>query len=101
MKVDFSEVLKALDGNDICISPDSNVSATLKEVSVIALMSSYEDERNLPGEQKFERWRLANKIHGGDVVELSIEEVALLKKLIGKAWGPLVVGQAWTLLERG
>ena len=33
--------------------------------------------------------------------DLSVEELALLKKLIGKAYTPLIVGQSWKIIEEG
>ena len=74
---------------------------TLKRVAVNALQAIFEDERNLDGSEKLKRWQLAMKIHLGGDVDLTTEEIALVKKLIGKLYGASVVGPAWTALEAG
>lgn len=72
---------------------------TLKLAAVNALQAQFEDERALDGEEKFKRGKLAEKIYLGVDVDLTIEEIAKVKKLIGKAYGPNVVTPAWTALE--
>jgi hypothetical protein len=74
---------------------------TLGDVSVRALMAVAPDEQNLAGEEKFKRFVLAMKIKDGGEVALSAEDIALLKKLIGKIYAPLVVGRAFPLLDPG
>lgn len=55
---------------------------------------------NVEGSKKFERWELASKIYTANgIIELKSEEIAQLKELIGKAYGPIIVGQAWEALE--
>ena len=94
MKRDFSQTLSAL-GNPL----PENV-GTLGAVCVGALLGVYADEQNLPGEDKFRRYQLAERIHVGGVQEVTAEEVASLKKLIGKNWPPAVLGPAYEALER-
>ena len=55
----------------------------------------------IDGNQKFDRWHLASKIYNANgIVELdSKEEITPLKDLIGKGYGPIIVGQAWDALE--
>ena len=54
----------------------------------------------LKGEEKVERFQLATSIHKSNgQVDLKSEEISLLKKLIGRAYGPLTVGQAWKVLD--
>lgn len=94
MKRDFSKHLAAL-GQPL---PD-NV-GTLREVCVGALLAVYADEQALAGEEKFRRYKLAERVSPGGVQEVSAEEVALLKKLIGKNWPPAVLGPAYEALEQ-
>ena len=98
MQVLMGKIFTDLDGKEI---PSQNGKpATLGGVSVDALLATFQDEQNLSGEEKLKRWELAVKIKNGvDPVELSVEEIALIKKLIGKAYGPLISGQAWQMLE--
>lgn len=72
---------------------------TLADVSVRALMAVAQDEQNLAGEEKFKRFTLALKIKDGGKIDLSAEDTAMLKKLIGKLYAPLVVGRAFPLLD--
>jgi hypothetical protein len=54
----------------------------------------------LKGEEKVERYELAQEIHKSTgLVDLQSEQVSLLKKLIARAYGPLTVGQAWKILD--
>ena len=65
-----------------------------------ALSNVYPDEVNLGGEEKFTRFELYLKIkNGSDPVDLTVDEIVLLKKVIAKGNGPLFMGQAWMMLE--
>ena len=72
---------------------------TLADVSVRALMAVAQDEATLAGEEKFKRFSLAMRIKDGGKIDLSAEDTAMLKKLIGKLYAPLVVGRAFPLLD--
>jgi len=72
---------------------------TLAVIAMRALLAPYQDEQNLSGEDKFKRFALAMKIKDGGEVPVSAEDIALLKKLIGKLYTPLVVGRAFPLLD--
>lgn len=73
---------------------------TLKRASIDALMMPFEDEKNMSGEEKLLRYQLAVRINAGGNVDLKAEEVSLLKRVIGKAYTPIVVGPAYLELER-
>lgn len=65
-----------------------------------ALLAAHEDERALSGEDKVKRWKLAQRIHDATgEIDIASEEVSLLKTLLAKSYTPLVVGQAWSVLE--
>lgn len=97
MKVLLGKVLVDLDGKEI---PSESGPATLCGVAVNALLAVFQDEQNLTGEEKLKRWELAVKVKNlPDPAELSADEVVLIKKLIGKAYAPIIVGQAWQMLE--
>jgi len=70
---------------------------TLNKVCATALMRPPK-EPDTP-DQKYEKGKLAMRIWPLDEAELSIEELALLKECIGVTYGPLVLVQAWDLLE--
>jgi hypothetical protein len=72
----------------------------LSTVCVNALMNSYPDEQTLTGKEKADRYHVAMKIQANPGrVDLTVEQLTLLKLLVGKAYGPLVVGQVYDLLE--
>ena len=52
----------------------------------------------MPGEKKAERFVLATEIYSGKD-DFEVEQIATLKSVIGKAYGPLLVGQAFALLR--
>ena len=90
-----------VDENDNTLTEDGRIGgkpATLRFIAVKALSMVYQDEQSLSGEEKFKRYDLAMKIKA-DPVDLEVEEISLIKKLIGKAYGPVIVWQAWNILE--
>lgn len=108
LAVDFSTKLTQIDGKPF-LDDDTKkpTETTLATVVQRALLTSYQDEASsITGEEKFKRWRLAEKIQnaveaGKPNVDLSAEDVAMAKKLVAKAYNPLIVGQAWSLLDPG
>ena len=96
MKIDFSAVIKDLDGEAV---KDGDKVATLGRVACTALLASYADEQNLPAEDKVRRFRLAEIAAKGGEREVKVEDTALIKQLIGKAFAPLVVASAYDIIE--
>ena len=98
MKILFNQEIMGLD--DKAIKDETQNVFTLKKAVLTALVSNFEDERTLSGEEKLKRWELALKIkNASDPVSLTVEDVAEIKKLVGKLYGTLVVGQAYKMLE--
>ena len=117
MRVEFRTVLKDIDGKDmeepkrdpmgvvVTEGEGEEEKAVMAPVTLLrickrALMATFEDEKKLDGVEKLKRWTLAQKINGGNT-EVESEDVTMLKTLIGKGWGPGVVGPAYTILEGG
>lgn len=72
----------------------------LKDAIVGSLLADFKDESELAGEEKVRRYRLAMKtLKEEDKVDISIEDLALVKKQIAKMYGVLVCAQAWEMLE--
>lgn len=95
MKIAISKMLKGLDGKPLV---NQGEELSLGGVMGSALLMVYTDE-TIGGDVKFKRHQIAQRLYGKKSVELTIEDIALIKELIGKAYGPAVVGPAYILLE--
>lgn len=116
MKVAFETVLKDfLSGKDLfipvseeergsdgaVIKPAVNRPFTLKDAVVNALMIVEPKKMlTIPGVEKARRFDLGLRIYNG-ATEISTEEVAMIKQLVGEGYNPMIVGQVWSLLEKG
>ncbi len=98
MKIDFSTTLLTVKGEPLTEGQgEDKKEITLGDASIGALMII---EKGIKGIEKYNRYKLSEKISSGKLVDLKVEEVAQIKKLIGEVWGPAVVGPAWDLLEK-
>lgn len=94
MKVDFSRKLSNLDGS---IADDA---PSLSEVVLKALLEDLRGDEVQSGKDKFDRALLAQRIHQSDgEADVTAEEVAMIKDRVGRAYPPLAVLRAWTILE--
>lgn len=101
MKVKMGALLMDLDG-DVLKREGKNkelVDTTLKWACIQALLGLYRDEQDMDGEEKAKRYELARRLTVEAEPDLSVDELAKLKKLVGKAFGPSLVGPAYQLLE--
>lgn len=96
MKRDFRQPIVNFEGTQL---KDDGRDVTLATVAINALLAAIPNEI-VTGEAKARRYALALKINAdpGDV-NVTVEELALLKAEIGKVYAPLVVGRAYDLLE--
>ena len=102
MKINLNFAFVNLKGEPIPKGKDEEdaTQLNLKAVCVSSLLGSYQDER-IDGAEKLSRYRLAVKISNAiDEVELTVEEIALIKKLIAKMFSVLVTGQVWEYIEK-
>ena len=98
MLVDFDQMFKNMDGKVMKQNPGSGDDADLNGVCVEALLN-FDPRSDTDGKKKADRYDLALRIKKGGRVRVEAEEVALMKELVGKVFGPLVVGQAYKFLE--
>jgi hypothetical protein len=97
MKRDFNQTFTTLEGQPI---KDGDKELTLREAALASLQAVFQEDRSLSGTEKIRRYTLALRIHAGDPVELTAEDVTLIKDLINRAYGhPAVVAQAWQMLD--
>lgn len=72
---------------------------TLKMVSVNAILAA-DPRKSCPGEEKVKRYELAKKIYVADTeVELSAEDIVLIKNSVHDGFQPLISGQVAEILE--
>jgi len=97
MLLDTTKVLVNIAGESLKESVNGvAVDVILRTVVVNALLSPVEKDT---GMKKMEKEELARKIYQNDSVDLTIEQVKLIKDRIGEMYAPIVVGQCWRLLE--
>jgi len=109
MKINVTQKLLGLNNEEmrvvlqacpVCGRPVEGEDArTLRNAATDALTALYRDEPNLDAKKKFERGALALKIHNNDEPSLSVNEVALVKELIGKRFDPLIILRTWEILD--
>lgn len=106
VKVNFKQTLRQLldpnkpllDGEEPLEGvEDQRKPVELKVIAMNALMAVNPDEK-IDGAEKVKRYDLALRI-ARDEEEFAVEDTALVKKLIGDGFGPLIVGQAYKMLE--
>lgn len=86
-----------IDGVRPLLKPNSTETFCLKDAAIEALLIP---EDGQTGEEKAKRYLMATRIYANpENVDLTIEEIAKIKQVIGKCYGALVVGQAWEMLE--
>lgn len=112
MKIDFTQKIKSLKGEDLPSGPDTvdpkddkkKIKApalTLGDVCCNALLGTYDKEK-IDGTEKLKRYRFADRLYGAkEMISLDSKEITLLKDLVALAYSVLVSGQAWEMLESG
>jgi hypothetical protein len=102
MKVDVSIVLKNFKGEPHKEYVDGKLTdtdLTLKSAIVSSMTAIYQDERP-DGAESFKRGQLAHRVYKTEhELDLTVENIAEIKRLIGKYYGPTVVFAAYTILE--
>ena len=118
MKIDVTQAMKNIDGAPIYKPVENTVGCPecghqfvtmartgdetevvdLRHVLIQSLLQVTEDDKQ-SGDVKFNNYQLANKIHHNNVLDMKAEDVTRLKKLVGKVWGPIIVGQAYEMLD--
>lgn len=94
MKRNFAQKLKNF--NDEDVKEDGNF-VTMKDLAKVAIGVS--DQKECTAEEKWRKFELSIKIHNSDVVELSSEDVALLKDVASRSLSTLGYGRFREFLE--
>lgn len=92
---DLTAPILSLDGEPV---KQGDKELTMHEVVTTALLMG--DPQNKDGAAKAKRFFVAQAVHANPAeVELSAEQMADIKKLVGESYGPLVVGQVYRALD--
>ena len=107
MDVDFNQVLVNLDGTALKRNEVARDGTTVSEdlklghVAIEALMVASDPKEK--GGPKLTRYEIAIKIKAAmkadGLLDLAHDDIGVLKNAIGDGFGPLVVGQAWQILD--
>lgn len=71
---------------------------TVQSVSVFAVLSAGIDA-NTDAVEKFNRYQFAQKLTNAGDVDLTIDEIAQIKKYVGQIYAPIVVGRVYDHFE--
>jgi len=94
MRVDLKQEIKAIDGKSVALFSASKVTV-LGDLLISVLLTA----TSKVVQDKLNCWELAVRLQeAGEEIELSVEDVVLIKQLIGNAYGPSVVGRVWEML---
>ena len=100
MRIDFNQEIKDFRGEPMK-GPDGDLFC-LRDAAVMALDLQFKDSPALEAKEKYRRGDLARRIfRAREAIELEVGDVALIKEVIGKAYGPKIVVEAWDILENG
>lgn len=97
MKFDLSKEVVNYKGEAIK-NADGKV-VILKE-SILSALLSIDTRKEVPGEEKYNLYKLAAKCDVDELVELKAEEVSKIKDLVGKVYSPVAVGAIWEMMEK-
>lgn len=104
MNIEWDTVIVMENGKaipDLQADGEKKPDLTLGLAAQHALFASYSDEQNLKGEEKFKRGALAVRISEEKPPALTAEEIVLIKNLVAKMYGAIVVYRCWLLLDSG
>lgn len=101
VEFDITAPILDLDGKP---AKDGESVMTAGRIAIMALTMPYADEQSLSGEEKVKRFAVALKIQShigsGKNPDLGVDDLALIKKLVGKGMTAIVVGRMWELIDK-
>jgi len=91
MKIDFNVEMKDFNGK--AINDQDKKAVTFKDICINALMGVLETDRTLTGNQKFELYMIAKKVHSGGVIDIGINDIKVIQDRVDKMYNCLMVGR--------
>lgn len=96
MKINTSKVIENIDGSSFMMEGKPLTFAA----AVSGVLLQIHPGDNPTPEQKFKRFQIAQKCYVEAEPDLTIEELAEIKAVVGKFCWPLIVGRVFDILER-
>ena len=100
MTIRLDEKIFTVEGKEI---PDTMTEAkaplTVRAAVCHALFAQFPDDDKIGGEEKFKRAALAMKIYDTPEVKLTVEQIALAKRMVARLYSPLIVYRVWSVLD--
>jgi hypothetical protein len=96
MKVKVDQKLLDAEGKEI--TAHNKPSMTLRDVIINSILSPTQEDDE---KKKFEKYEIFKKVRDAKngIAELKAEEIATIKKSIGKLQPPLIMGQCFEMIE--
>ena len=101
MKIEFAQVLLSMDGEAMQEQREGKPGRdlTLGRACINALLTDIPNERQT-GTQKFDRFKLAMRLgNEEDPIEITAEDITMIKAQVGKVYFTYTVGLVWSVLE--
>ena len=102
MNINFAAILRNWDGvalSKLNFGVKSAEVATLGFIARVALGQSHQDEKNISGDSKIQRFELGLKVREDAEVDVTLDEAKLIQDVTNKMLTPLVYGQVVRLLN--
>lgn len=104
MKLDLKRRLKDHKGEQIWADDKHEKELTAGDLAIEGLLSSVQGDQS-SGDEKMTKWKLAQKIHSylenkeEEVLDIAVEQVALIKKEVGRRFPTPFVGAFFHAIE--
>jgi len=93
MKRDLNQVMTDLNGDEFADK------ATLKLMCFSALATPMQEDGAIPMDKKMKQYSLVQKVNAGGIIDLTAEEIALIKERASKLFPLIAFGRMVELLE--
>lgn len=98
-KTPASESNEALAKSIVAVLDDEERLTKNATVGMVAFNALLAETEGTP-EEKYKRGRLAERLYGGKTIDLDIDEVKLIKDMVGKHSNTTVIVRMWDALEK-
>jgi hypothetical protein len=96
MKINVSQPLNSYEGKPLV---ENEKPILLRSVIINALNYTTKDTKPTTAEEKMGLYELSVKVFNEDEIELSSEQISMIKKNMAEMFSPVITGQACMILE--